>query len=173
MTTVASRVFADELVSATELNRHPGRVLDRALKRPVTVTRGSEAFALLRREEAAHMADASAHAKVLADLAMAIYQPRSLENQPLNADHQFHWLTVFDKDELDEFFAEAIKAFQEALEAVGSWEEFEAVLHEWQESAIAIGSQELETDFSAQANEVLLTKPDDKTTEVLLEENFG
>lgn len=165
MTSAAPGVFGDELVSATELNRHPGRVLDRASKRPVTVTRGSEAFALLRREDAARMTDASTHAELLSDLAMAVYRLLFL-NTPPEPDHQFYWLTVFDKDELGEFLTEVSYAFKEAA-GVGFWEEFEAVLHEWHESAIAIGSQELKVAFSAEPDEVLLTKP-----EVCLEESL-
>ncbi len=32
-------IYSDELISATELNRQPGRVLDIAQERPVTITR--------------------------------------------------------------------------------------------------------------------------------------
>ena len=44
-------VYGDELITATELNQQPGRVLDLAMEHPVTITRNDQHFILLRREE--------------------------------------------------------------------------------------------------------------------------
>ena len=44
-------IFSDEVVSAKDLNRQSGRILDVALERPVTITRNSQAFALLPRQD--------------------------------------------------------------------------------------------------------------------------
>lgn len=46
--TASASVYGDELITATELNRQPGRVLDTAWERPVTITRNKQHFALLR-----------------------------------------------------------------------------------------------------------------------------
>ena len=48
-------VYGDELITATELNRQPGRVLDLTMDRPITITRNDQHFALLRRDEIALM----------------------------------------------------------------------------------------------------------------------
>jgi hypothetical protein len=73
MLSIGQKIYSDELVSATELNRQTGHVLDMAFQRPITITRNDQAFALLRREDAARIANASAHAEVLFNLAGAIY----------------------------------------------------------------------------------------------------
>ena len=56
-------IYSDELISATELNRQPGRVLDIAQERPVTITRNDHAFALLRREQMAGLVKAAAQTR--------------------------------------------------------------------------------------------------------------
>jgi hypothetical protein len=37
-------IYSDELITATELNRQPGRVLDKALEHPITITRNGSNF---------------------------------------------------------------------------------------------------------------------------------
>jgi hypothetical protein len=69
------------------------------------------------------------------------------------------WLKAFDPDELEQFFTEVQKAFHKAHVGEDSWDEFEAVLHEWHESALAIVSTELAEAFAAEAEEIPLTEP--------------
>jgi hypothetical protein len=45
------------------------------------------------------------------------------------------------------------------MDAGTSWNDFEAVLHEWHESAIALRSDTLAAAFAAPAGEVPLTPP--------------
>lgn len=159
MAVLPSRVYADRLFSATELNRQTSQVLDLALKQPVTVTRGDEAFALLRREVAGRMSDLQDHAVVLVDLFVAVNALRT--SGPLtDQDHHFCWLAVFEADDLTELLVEAGSAFKNAMAGEGSWEEFETVLHEWHESAMAVGSKKLADAFAAEGDEVLLAKPE-------------
>jgi hypothetical protein len=157
MLNIGQKIYSDELVSATELNRQPGHVLDMALQRPITITRNDQAFALLRREDAARMANASAHAEVLFNLAGAIYSLGS--RRGLDSQHSYSWLKALDEEEIEQLFAEIHEAFSQALAGEDSWDNFEAVLHEWRESALAIMSGELAEAFAAQANEIPLTEP--------------
>jgi hypothetical protein len=38
-------IYGDELITATELNQQPNRVLDLAMEHPVTITRNDQYFA--------------------------------------------------------------------------------------------------------------------------------
>jgi hypothetical protein len=58
-------IYSDELITATELNRQPGRVLDKALEHPVTITRNDQSFALLRREEVNSLVKAATQSKAV------------------------------------------------------------------------------------------------------------
>lgn len=157
MLNIGQKIYSDELVSATELNRQPGHVLDMAFQRPITITRNDQAFALLRREDAARMANASAHAEVLFNLAGAIYSLGT--SRGLDSQHSYSWLKVLDEEEIEQLFTEIHEAFGKALAGEDSWDNFEAVLHEWHESALAIMCEELAEAFAAKADEIPLTEP--------------
>jgi hypothetical protein len=157
MLSIGQKIYSDELVSATELNRQPGHVLDMALKRPITITRNDQAFALLRREDAARMANASTHAEVLFNLAGAIYSLGT--SKGLDSQHSYAWLKALDEEEIEQLFAEIHEAFSQVLAGEDSWDNFEAVLHEWHESALAIMSEELAEAFAAKADEIPLPEP--------------
>jgi hypothetical protein len=79
--------------------------------------------------------------------------------QTIPIEHAFEWLNAFDIDEIRTFLAEAHAAFRRAADAEISWDDFEAVLHEWHESAKAIRSDALAAAFSAPSEEVPLTQP--------------
>ena len=49
------RLFGDQLVTATELNRRVGAVLNMALEQPATIIRNNQYFALLPREFVAQL----------------------------------------------------------------------------------------------------------------------
>jgi hypothetical protein len=150
-------VFGDEIFTATDLNRRAGYVLDEARNRPVTITRNDEAFALLERSVASRMVAAAANAKLMVDLVTAI-STYGLANAQIPIGHTFEWLNAFDIDELRTLQAEVHESFRRAADAEVSWDSFEAVLHEWHESAIAIRSDALKAAFSARSQETPLTQ---------------
>jgi hypothetical protein len=154
---MAAPVFTDEIFTATDLNRRAGQVLDEAKRRPVTITRNDEAFALLLRKDASHLMETVFHGGHMVDLLTAISNYRRAGND-IQPGHSFEWLNAFDVDDLDTLQAEAYAAFREAR-ASGSWDDFDAVLHEWQESAVAVRSEALAAAFAAPAEEVPLTPP--------------
>jgi hypothetical protein len=61
------RLFGDQLVTATELNRRSGAILDMALSKPVTITRNDQHFALLRRELVAQLSALSDQVSMYAE----------------------------------------------------------------------------------------------------------
>jgi len=151
-------VFGDEIFTATDLNRRAGHVLDEATNRPVTITRNDEAFALLNRKDASRMVEAASNARLMVDLVAAISTYR-LVGSDIPIGHAFEWLNAFDLDEIKALQAEVHMSFRRAADAEISWDGFEAVLHEWHESAIAIRSDRLAAAFSGPGEEVQLTKP--------------
>jgi len=152
----AASIFSDQLISATELNRQPGRVLDRALEHPVTITRNDQAFALLRREQMANLVRISAQAETVVEVISVAYQLRIGEK--IDLEHPYGWLKVFDTEELTELVAEIVDAFRRCS-ATGDAEILDALIHEWQESASANSSSALAEAFGAEADEVPLTPP--------------
>ena len=153
----ASTIFEDEIFSATDLNRRAGHVLDKARNRPVTITRNDETFALLLRKDATRMVEAAANASRMVDILAAIMKYRQVGAQiPVGP---YEWLNAFDMEEVMEFLTEAHLALHRAIGAEISWDDFEAVLYEWHESAVAIRSETHASAFSAPADEVPLTQP--------------
>jgi hypothetical protein len=153
----AEPIFDDVIVSATALNRHPGEILDQALKKFVTIMRNDQAFVLLRRDRAAQLVSEVHHATVVLDLLHAVL--RYVLEGRLDPMGDQEWVTVFGRDELTELVAETLAAFHRARSGEASWDDFAAVLHEWHESALVVRSESLKDAFGAVGEEVPLTVP--------------
>jgi len=155
-------VYGDELITATELNQQPNRVLDLAMEHPVTITRNDQHFALLRREEMTLWVKAATLSLTVFEVTAAAYRLRL--GEAISSENPYHWLTVFDSDELSELIAELEKAYRLAESESGAWNQIEIVIHEWHESAKAISSPELAAAFRDEIDEVLLTPPQIEST---------
>jgi len=155
---VLPTIFGDEIFTATDLNRRAGQVLDEAKNRPVTITRNDEAFALLLRKDAFRMVEAASNARRMVDLVTAVSTYRQAGAQ-VPVGHPFEWLNAFDLDELRDLLTEVHGVFRRAADAEISWADFEAAIHEWLESAIALRSEALAAAFAAPIEEVPLTQP--------------
>lgn len=149
-------VYSDQLISATELNRQPGRVLDLAWERAITITRKEQHFALLPREDMAGLVKAATQTQVAFKLINVAYQLRL--GEAISPENSYQWLKAFDNEELAELITEIINAFKLGSET-GVWDTLEVVIHEWHESATAIQSSELFAAFNDELDEVLLTQP--------------
>ncbi|MCL1494020.1 MAG: hypothetical protein M1G31_25240 [Pseudanabaena sp. Salubria-1] len=73
--------------------------------------------------------------------------------QKIGTEHSYGWLRAFDADELNEFINEVMSAYrsvalQEPKNHEKAWNELEAIIHEWYESALAIANPELEVAFT-------------------------
>lgn len=144
-------IYSDELITATELNRQPGRVLDKALEHPVTITRNDQSFALLRRENVATFVKAAQRSKEIIELISTAF--RLLLKQKIGTEHPYSWLSVFDPDELNEFINEVTQAYRLVNLYEKAWDELDAIIHEWHESALAISNPELEAALSQNSDE--------------------
>ena len=153
----APPVFDDVIVSATALNRHSGEILDQALEKRVTIMRNEQAFALLRREDAAEMTTQLRYAQQILDLLHAFERVRS--GAVLDPADEFEWITAFPSDDLKDMAAEVYAAYARARRGEIPLEEVDAVLHEWQESAWAVRSPDVRAAFGVAADEVPLTEP--------------
>lgn len=146
-------ILGDEIVSATELNRQPGAVLDRAREGLVTIARNREQFVLAPREYVREMSVRQQLQEEAVEVMAAIV---GATNGAYGA--KYGWLRVFDGEELAEMGSELHEAYHGSLER-GDVTEFKAVLHEWRESAAAIASREHEEAYLAESNPVPLTPP--------------
>jgi hypothetical protein len=152
-----SNIYSDELITATELNRQPGRVLDKALEHPVTITRNDQSFALLRREEVTFLVKTATQSKTVFEVLTVAFS--LLLGKEIGFEHPYGWLRVFDSDDLQDFIKEVSEAFRLIDFSSTAWNMIDAIIHEWHESAIAISSPELAAAFSDEIDEVPLTQP--------------
>lgn len=58
-------------------------------------------------------------------------------------EHPYGWLSVFEKDDLQDFIKELSEAFRLIDSSTTAWEIIGAIIHEWHKSAVAIASPEL------------------------------
>src|SRR5712692_4909745 len=111
-------LFADEVYSSTDLNRRAGEVLDHARKRPVTISRNKEMFALLRREHAAKLITASRQFEPTLELVGGVLSVVEGQEPPAS----LAWLKAFDAGELREMIREVLAASFAALHETGDWD---------------------------------------------------
>lgn len=149
-------IFSDELVKATELNRTPGQILDKALSRPITIARNDEFFTLMRRDEISDIVHSANGTKKAIELVSAAFLAL---HGDIDSAHPFGWLRAFDADELQELVMEVMAAYRKAECASECWEELEAVIYEWRESAIAVLSEDLADAWHSPNAEIPLTPP--------------
>jgi hypothetical protein len=150
--------YSDEIITATELNRQPGTVLDKATEHPVTITRGDRAFALLPRENIAFLVKGVRQSRNVIEILSTAF--RLLRGENISSENPCAWLKVFDLDEIGELIAELTRAF-EMIESssINAWDLIESIIYEWHESAIAISSPELANALNDETDEILLTPP--------------
>lgn len=153
----AASVFSDEVISAAGFSEHAGRVLDRAAHHPVTITRADEAFALLRRDHATHLAEAARHLSLLVGLLQAVETPES--GGAPEGDHPYGWVAALEASDRRQLMAEVTEAIQQALAGSVDWSEVDVLLHEWEESGAVLQSEAVATAFAAFSVEVPLSVP--------------
>lgn len=157
-------IFDDEIVSATSLNRHPGQVLDCALRKPVTIMRNEQAFALLRRDQASQLVDSANHAATMTGLLSTLCD--LVLNNTISPSDPFEWLSMFSTAELGEMLREVQVSFRRAFSGEMNWDEFDAIIHEWEESAWANRNPALIAAMEAEAEEVPLTPAESDSEEL-------
>ena len=156
-TPVVDGLFSDEVFTATELNRRVGTVLDHAWLKPVTISRNNELFALLKREDAARMISTITQMKMAFGFLSEAH--RALIGESVAP--QFSWLKIYDKDDLQRLFSEVFSAVGKATSGAGDWNEVQAVIHEWKESALVAESGVLDDAvFRDAVEEIPLCHPD-------------
>jgi hypothetical protein len=148
-------LFADEVYSSTDLNRRASEVLDHAQKRPVTISRNKEQFALLRREHVAELIRTADQFGPILDLLGAALSKVEGKEPPA----PFTWLKAFETDDLRKMIREVIIASDAALRETGDWEPVTAIIHEWNESGLVAKSGILEKVMTSPADESPLPDP--------------
>jgi prevent-host-death family protein len=154
-------VYTDELVSATELNRNSGAVLDKAQHGPVTITRNNEAYALIERSKMLSLIKAKRTADTLAHIFEV--GTTKLLGRAVPENDPFAWMNSFDSEELGDFFDElkAICGLHDS-DSENLTLALDALLHEWRETALALSDPAHRIAFSSHSDtneEVPLTDP--------------
>lgn len=150
-------IFSDEIVKATELNRKSGAILSKAVHHPVTIVRNDECFTLMRRQDIALIVTEAAQTRNMFEILNAAFLLS--HDKTLGSDNLYSWLRVFDREEIQELVVEVSEAYRSAAITPDGWENLDAVIHEWHESAIAILSDDLTEAWQDTDEEVLLTPP--------------
>lgn len=153
-----SPLFSDEVFTSTELNRHVGTILDHARRRPVTISRNNELFALLRREQAAKLVGTVNRiiraVSVLSEARTAIAGGQISE--------PFRWLEAYENDDLEKLVTEVLSAMLSAASSESDWDDVEVLIHEWRESAVAVRSGVLDSaKYNEPSEEVPLEHPEE------------
>ena len=141
MSAVADEIFSDEVFTATELNRRVGTVLDHARVHPVTISRNTEQFALLPREQAAKLFRTVSQMR--SALALLSEAHRAIGGDEVSPE--FSWLTVFDQDDLNRLISELLASVRGPAAGMGDWSASENLIYEWRESALVAQSRVLDS----------------------------
>ncbi len=156
---VSQHLFGDDLITSTQFSRQVSKTLDRALKRPVTITRSDQAFALLDRNFARQLMAKANETEIIIGLVEAALL---LEKGNLAEDHPYGWIRAFDREERDDLYREVISVLRKGSNVdQEDTDTLETVIHEWRESALAILSSAHKEAFTARGTEasVPLTDP--------------
>ena len=148
-------LFADEMYSSTDLNRRSGEVLDHATKRPVTISRNKEQFALLRRDYAAKLIKTARQFGPILDLLGSALSAVEGKEVPL----AMAWMKAFDTNDLRRMIREVLVASDKALQETNDWDCVDAIIHEWRESALVAMSGVLDETMNSPSDEIPLTDP--------------
>ncbi len=132
-------LLADRIISSTELNRRPAEILAQALENPVTVTSKNGDCVILGREFAAKLFQEEQHLNYMMGLAEYILA-RFCGVAWTALAQEFRWLDGFEKEDILEFFKEYCDTLRNRTAAPADLED---VIHEWQESALALQNEGL------------------------------
>jgi hypothetical protein len=133
-----TNVFSDAIVTAKEFNRQPERILDLAVEGPVTITRNSEAFALLPREKVTALVRATQVTNLALEVTSIAY--RLMEGEKVSVNHPYAWLMEFDRDDLKDFINDVTRTFEEFVNLPNAWFEMGGIIYEWHESSLIAAS---------------------------------
>jgi prevent-host-death family protein len=151
---VLEGIFGDDMVTATDLNRRAGEVLNRARLNPVTISRNNEQFALMPREQVAQLIKGYACLRRSVDLIGAAWKCSLNAQVPASCE----WLAAFDEEDLQEMAREILSAIERSADS-GDWAKVDSVIHEWRESASAIASGVLKEAISSETDETPIEPP--------------
>jgi hypothetical protein len=152
MTMRTDDVFQDEVLRATDLNRGSSEVLNKAARRPVTIIRNDEVFALMRREVAAQWRKEASYAAHMTELLW------NALSHPATLPPEYRWITAFDSEQTLEMTNELMTAYRSAVRSA-DWETFDVILHEWSESGWAALSADVQEAFRSEPDEVRIEPP--------------
>lgn len=72
-----------------------------------------------------------------------------IEGESISLNHPYSWLMVFDSEDLNDFLTEVRSTFEQFEDSPKAWEDLDALIYEWNESALVIDSGVLDEMFPA------------------------
>jgi hypothetical protein len=139
-------IFSDKVITPTELARRVRDITKGALDRPVTIHRAEGDLALMSRDRVAELAKLASATEELAELGRNLVWLLRGRGEPTPA---WAWLRAFDPDDVADFLDEFTAAVEAAIHGSAGWDDAQAVLHEWEESARALENGSLLANFAA------------------------
>ena len=130
-------LFGDDIFTSTDLQRRSSEVLSCASKHPVTISRNSDQFALLRREQLRDLLFVLESSKTAI---RTLLEVNSAASGPTLIAREFSWLGVYEKDDLERFARELLAAIGLVVSDQKNPQSLELLIHEWHESALAMQS---------------------------------
>jgi hypothetical protein len=124
-------LFSDAVFSSTDLQKRGSEVLDSARIRPVTISRNSELFALLKREQAATLIRSIDSIHPVIELVNA--SVAAIRNAPVKP--ALDWIRALDVDETRDMCTEVLTLTLRALESESDWDDVYGAIHAWRETA--------------------------------------
>ncbi len=135
---MATTLFSDEIIGASELRSKQKYWFTKASKQPVTVTDGSHRLVIANRDKIRSLLLHSHH------LELAVkYCSEELKQEKSSV---FPWLKYLDETERKQFH----KEFMDSVTSPENWEEVETLIEDWKATA--------ETEGDVEAMKVLRTK---------------
>jgi len=147
-------VFSDAVFAATDLNRRASEVFKTARKRPVTIARNNEQFALLPRAQAAELVQAAAQMGEAVRLFLGVAALK--DGKPPAAS--VAWIAAFDAEDRAAMLEEVFEACKLAC-TDGDWEPAGDIIHQWHESALVASSGVLREVLQSPAGEQPVPSP--------------
>ena len=78
-----------------------------------------------------------------------------IKGETISSNHPYAWLMVFDSEDLNDFLTEVQSKIEDSPKA---WEEIEALIYEWHESALVISSGVLDEMFYQEKENLIVQK---------------
>ena len=123
---MASTVFSDFIVNATDLRKNQKHWLEKAYDNPITITYGRKKLAIMSREQVGKLYTE----KYYAELVLKACQEFTKEQK----SDTFPWMEYLSDDEKIQFHSEILNCAMKSI-ITGDWTQLEYLIQDWEATA--------------------------------------